>query len=224
MISAQGSWNDHLNRVGEDQRKRYFRINMSLDQEPELDNIAKLADLKQLSASYLEKLDFRSILQALFSASFFFELHRPPVRRRNSYYCVGSIRCRSPNSQALVARILQEYPAASFTTDEGVSYGHVDTHDICRGCGRYDKKIAFSVYHPDQAIAIYIRFSLLWKRSISGLPQNASTLVKAQILDAGFGRPDHQQIDYATSCRCDTSRKRKNIPTFRNMAKRRRLI
>jgi hypothetical protein len=127
--------------VSRDERHKYFRINIALTKEPPLDDVGKILELEDLAAIFLCGYEFSSITQALFAASFFFVLRRKPVKKRRSVVCSGSIRSRSPDARALVEKILQEYPAASFTTEDGTSLGYfggssLDKRQICSGiCG-----------------------------------------------------------------------------------------
>ncbi|RYO29295.1 hypothetical protein AA0113_g12076 [Alternaria arborescens] len=213
VLNAQSGWDDHVNRVPRAERHRYFRINIALRQEPPLDDVGKMPELEDLAADFLRGHDFSSLTRALFAASFFFELRRKPVAKRNPVVCSGSIRSRSPDTRALVERILQEYPAASFTTEDGTSLGHVGGPSLCAACGRYRKDVDLKVHHLDQRTSIYLQFNRLSQHRISGFPQSMTQLTKLQLLDADFGRPDHQTTDVAgaSSCQCNASRKRKRV-------------
>ncbi|CAN9376446.1 unnamed protein product [Alternaria alternata] len=213
VLNAQSSWDDHVNRVPRAERHKYFRINIALSQEPPLDDVGKMPELEDLAADFLRGHDFSSLTRALFAASFFFELRRKPVAKRNPVVCSGSIRSRSPDTRALVERILQEYPAASFTTEDGTSLGHVGGPSLCAACGRYRKDVDLKVHHLDQRTSIYLQFNRLSQHRISGFPQSITQLTKLQLLDADFGRPDHQTTDVAgvSSCQCNASRKRKRV-------------
>ncbi|KAI1676214.1 hypothetical protein KJE20_14192, partial [Pyrenophora tritici-repentis] len=131
MLNAQDSWEDHLNRVSLEERHRYFRVNIALSTEPGLDDVSKIPDLEDLTATFLHGYDFTSITQALFAAAFFFELHQKPIANRTLLTCFGSIRCRSPNKRALIERILQEYPDASFAMEDGTSLGNISDSSLC---------------------------------------------------------------------------------------------
>ena len=211
VLDAQTGWDDHVNRVPRSERHKYFRINIALTKEPPLDDVGKIPELEDSAATFLRSYDFSSITQALFAASFFFELHRKPVAKRALVVCSGSIRSRSPDTRALVQRILQEYPAASFTTEDGTSLGHVGGSSLCAACGHYCKDVSLRIHHVDQRISIYLQFNRLGQHSISGFPQSMTQLTRLQLLDARFGRPDHQTTDFAStsSCQCNSSRKRK---------------
>ena len=108
-----------------------------------------MPELEDLAATFLRGYDFASITQALFAASFFFELHRKPVAKKTSVVCSGSIRSRSPDTRALVERILQEYPAASFTTEDGTSLGYLGGSSLYATYSRYYKAVYFKVYYVD---------------------------------------------------------------------------
>ncbi|KAF7445907.1 Patatin domain containing protein [Pyrenophora tritici-repentis] len=195
MLNAQGGWADHLNRVPRDERHKYFRINIALSREPALDDVSKMPELEDLAATFLRGYDFASITQALFAASFFFELHRKPIAKRTSVVCSGFIRSRSPDTRALVERILQEYPAASFTTEDGTSLGYVGGPSLCAICGLYCKVVNLKVHHVDQNISIYLQFNRLGQHRISGFPQSMTQFARLQLLDTRFGRSDHQIAD-----------------------------
>ena len=130
------------------------------------------------------------------------ELDQVPCYR-DQYICTGSIRCRSPDRRALIARILQEYPAAAFTTDQYVSLGYINERNLCMSCGLYRKAVSFSVYHPSQVVRIYLRFNRLHKQVISGFPQTVLWFVERQKLHAQFGRSDHHNPNYSILGKCD---------------------
>ncbi|KZM24115.1 metabolic process [Ascochyta rabiei] len=163
-LAVSSGWNNHLNRVHKDERHKYFRINIALDREPPLDDVSKIPELEDLAATFLWGYDFSSITQALFAGSFFFELHRKPVAKGASVICSGSIRCRSPDTRALIERILQEYPEASFTMKDGPSLGYIGGSSLCATCGHYRKVVNFKIYHVDQSVSIQVQFNRLVAR------------------------------------------------------------
>jgi hypothetical protein len=226
MLNAQSGWNDHINRVHKDERHKYFRINIALDSEPPLDDVSKIPELENLAATFLRDYDFSSITQALFAASFFFELHRKPVAKGTSVICSGSIRCRSPDTRALIERILQEYPEASFTLKDGTSLGYIGGCSLCATCGHYRKVVNFKVYHVDQSVSIHVQFNRLGQHRISGFPQSMTQFARLQMLDAGFGRSDHQIADYGgtSGCQCQITRKRKRAIPLKTRASKRRCL
>jgi hypothetical protein len=204
VLNAQSNWNDHLNRVNEEQRHKYIRINMPLHEEPGLDEVSKIPEMEKASASFLEAYDFLSVTQALFAVSFFFELHGKPQPEPDGAWliCYGAIHCRSPDTRAFMSRLLDEYPTASFCTGEGTSLGLLDDCELCMMCGHYCKRVTFIICHPDQNVSVYLRFNRLRKHRISGFPQAISYFAKQQLLDAHFGRPDHEVMNGERQHQC----------------------
>jgi hypothetical protein len=225
ILSAQSSWDDHMNRVRTDEKHRYFRINMALEREPALDDVGDIEAMEKLARTFLKSYDLSSITQALFAVSFFFELHHKPLQNRRHRTCHGFIRCRSPDTRALIKRILVEYPAAYFTMEDGTNLGLLDNRALCKTCGLYCQFVAFEVCQLDHSISIFLKFDHLSKHRISGFPGTMSQFSTRQLLDAEFGRPDHRVSNYATSCGCTftNSRKRKRAAAMTQPNKRRRL-
>jgi hypothetical protein len=209
ILSAQGGWDDHMNRVKTDDKHRYFRINIALEREPPLDDVEKIEAMEKVAGTFLEAYDLSSITQALFAASFFFELHPKALQDRQNYTYHGSIRCRSPDTSALIKRILVEYPAAFFTMEDGASLGFIDNRALCISCGLYCQVVTFQVCQPNHSISIFLKFNRLSKHRISGFPGTMSQFSTRQLLDAEFGRPDHRVRNYAASCGCTCARSRK---------------
>lgn len=195
-----------MNRIKTSERYKYFRINIALEKEPPLDDVSEIPEMENVARTFLKAYDLSSITQALFAASFFFELH--PTTGRQSCRCHGTIRCRSPDTRALVKRIFEEYPAASFTTEDGTTLGLINNRALCATCGLYCQAVTFKVCHFNQSVSIFLKFNRLSQHRISGFPNAMSQFSQRQLLDAEFGRPDHHVKDYA-GCSCTTSRKRR---------------
>lgn len=215
MLNAQSSWDEHINRQKEQDRDKYFRINMPFENAPELDQSIEIPRLKRSSALFLEKFDFRPTMRALFAAAFFFELLDSPAVGTSNLTCFGTIRCRSPNSRAFCHRILDEYPGASFSTQDGETLGNMSNKSLCENCGLYNLDVSFNIHHCEQYISIYLTFNTLWKRKISGFPQSISAILQAQMIEADFGRANHGKL-CVKACSCFNKRKRLfSTPTAR---------
>ncbi|KAF2008339.1 FabD/lysophospholipase-like protein [Aaosphaeria arxii CBS 175.79] len=130
IMSGEAIWYDHQNRIDENRLDRYFRINMPCEEQPELDDVSKIADIKTWSYDFFQTYDFRRITRALFASSFFFELRGKPVARRSYFQCTGELRCRSPNTVALLRRIVKEYPGSSFVfSEDDIALGPLEESD-----------------------------------------------------------------------------------------------
>ncbi|KAI9768255.1 MAG: hypothetical protein M1840_005085 [Geoglossum simile] len=204
VFNAEKNWVNHLNRLDEKARDNNFRLNIPLKKEPPLDEVNKMDELRQRVHLHLRTHDDTSgIVRALWSSSFFFELDEIPISQGGWYECRGSIRCRSPNSRAFVALLAQEFPSALFTTDHNITLGHMNEGDLCMECGLYRKAVKFYVYHPGQAITIFLRLNQLYCRKISGFSNSMSWFVQQQRLGADFGRPDHQSPEGPVHRKCN---------------------
>ncbi|KAI9766696.1 MAG: hypothetical protein M1840_006340 [Geoglossum simile] len=209
VIDGENKWVNHWNRLDEEARDNNFRLNIPLKMEPPLDEANKMDELRQRVHLHLRTHDDTpSIARALWSSSFFFELDEIPISQGGWYECRGSIRCRSPNSRALIALLVQEFPSALFTTDRNITLGHMNEGDLCVECGLYRKAVKFYVYHPGQAVTIFLRLNQLYCRKISGFSNPMSWFIQQQRLDADFGRPDHKSPESPLyrKCDCPTSR------------------
>jgi hypothetical protein len=203
-----------MNRTKPSERHKYFRINIALEHEPPLDDVGKIPEMESLAGTFLKGYDLSSINQALFAASFFFELQKPFTSRQFCSYR-GSIRCRSPNARALIERILEEYPDTFFMTEAGTNLGLVNARNLCVTCSVYIQEVVFRVGHLNQNMSIFLNFNRLSQHRISGFPEAMSQFSRRQLLDADFGRPDHSVKNYATiGCMCTVTKKRKRIATI----------
>jgi hypothetical protein len=223
MIDAQSSWLEHINRQTEEDRNKYYRVNMLLDQAPELDECDEIPRMKRSSSLFLEQFDFRPVVQALLSASFFLELQGMPASEvgRTKLRCFGTIRCRSPESHALIHRILDDYPAAYFSLDQGKHLGVLSSQDLCRSCGKFNKDVTFTIRDMERSLIIYLQLNTSWKCKISGFPQSVWSLAKKQSLEADFGRSDHGTLR-GGGC-CSFPGKKRSLPASSLSRKRIRM-
>src|SRR5947199_2637516 len=123
-LDGQNSWSDHLNRLDDEARGNHFRLNISLKDAPKLDEIDKMHELRRGVQLHCRTNNDRTVIVwALLASSFFFELDERLTRtyQGKDYECRGSILCRSPDSSAIVRRVVQESPSAAFVTNQGVT-------------------------------------------------------------------------------------------------------
>ncbi|KAF2802657.1 FabD/lysophospholipase-like protein, partial [Mytilinidion resinicola] len=210
LLSGQNHWNKHINRLEEDVRSKYFRVNIPLEYEPELDDAKRLDGLQQTLSVLFQTFDFQSIVRALFATSFFFELDKPPEYHTGRLECSGTIRCRSPNPEALLHRVLEEFPHATFATNTSLNLGNVCYPGICFKCLYYQKPVRFDAYHASEVISISLRFNRLFETRISGFSHPVSWFSQQQKQHLEFGRPDYSQLrDHRMTTPLCTCKKRK---------------
>ncbi|KAM3064705.1 hypothetical protein ACMFMF_011797 [Clarireedia jacksonii] len=209
-LDGDTNWKDHWYSLNQETKDRQFRLDISLDEEPNLDDVDQMSNLQSIVRRNTGNL--RDIARALKAVSFFFELAKPIYRKGTSYICEGFILSRSPDSCALVSGILQEYPHARFITNSELLLGFLEDNDVCRECRRYQKPISWTLRHPSDTINIYLVFNQLLQRSISGFPHTADWFESKQMLQASFGTPNHNEHSRTLeSDNCECSRLRREI-------------
>lgn len=224
LLNSETHWKDHVKQVDKNRRERYIRVNLPLQSEPELDDVSKLQEIKSWSRGFLDRFDFTNAIRAMFAASFFLALDKLPYEGQGGCICVGAICCRSPDPGALLKRMLQEYPRSVFVLDGEKYLGPVDDAQMCIACNTYRKDVQICAKGWDEDFNVHVRFDSRHVKTLSGFPQSAASLSEKQMLEASFGRPDHQTADVAFSgrCKCPSTRKRKSKTPLQH-SKRRRL-
>jgi hypothetical protein len=133
-----------MNRLDGDSKIDYFRLNVPLKREPELDDIFQMPNLHEEARLYANFLDNDSeIARAVWITSFVFELDKPVKYLREVYQCRGSILCRSPNTRALTEFLFKKFPNATFLFSSDVVLGRLQDSDGCETCGYYRKIVQF---------------------------------------------------------------------------------
>jgi len=199
-LNGQLSWEDHWYGLGEEAKKRQFRLNLPLvGKEPDLDNVDEMEYLYDQIPHHLG--DLEGIARAFKAVSFFFELNEAPVLEGGLYECHGSILCRSPDSSALIKNLGTSYPSAQFYVNDS-PLGYLSEDDVCQECGRFQKGVTFHVRHPSDRVNLYLAFNRLFRQSISAFPQSMEWFVNRQKLTAKFGQPNHDSRVAPTSLSC----------------------
>lgn len=206
-MNGQLSWEDHWHGLGEEAKKRHFRLNLPLiGKEPALDDVNMMQNLYDQIQYHLN--DMEGIVRAFKAAAYFFELDQPLVLEGGRYICRGSILTRSPNSRALVDSLGASYPYAQFLNEE-TSLGFLTQEDNCRLCGRFRKAVTFYIRHPSDRVNLQLMFNKLFRRSISGFPQPMEWFVKRQKLNVKFGVSSHEsriERPLGRACTCEIRR------------------
>ncbi|KFY69541.1 hypothetical protein V496_00161 [Pseudogymnoascus sp. VKM F-4515 (FW-2607)] len=208
-LDSSNSWKDYWYGLEEDIKGQHFRLDVPLKGKvPDIDEIDEMSSLQDQVGNNLG--DLKGLDRALKAASFFFELDELPVHEGFIYRCHGSILSRSPNSRALVQKLIATYDSPQFITSTEVSLGFLSLNDICDECGRFQKTVTISVRHPSDVINLHLRYSRLFQRSISGFPNSIQWFEDRQNLRATFGRADHNNgINQAGfNCSCVLRRRR----------------
>ncbi|KAI9888422.1 MAG: hypothetical protein M1814_000484 [Vezdaea aestivalis] len=213
LLSGQNAWRDLWNRLREDVRSDYFRLNLPLGRsEPSLDDVEAMDDLRVQAARHVAAEDdsragsgIAEVVEALLTASFFFELDDEGfgfVGRS----CNGSILCRSPHPRALVRRILDSYPDARFVSEKGSYVAALSESDICARCGSYGKGIQLETGQSSGKLSLCLLFNKSRRRRVGGFPNSIAWFAHRQKLNAPFGRSEHKPLREGCGCKPEERR------------------
>lgn len=188
------------NELGESKGSRYFRLNLQLEKEMDLDDTACMDGLrKAVRRQITTKDEIRQLLAPLLMASFYFELNTKPSFIHGRYRCDSSIRCRN-TSGSLVSLILDVFtdPIEFFVNQSPVGF-FGGLQDVCQLCHRYSKSLTFFVRHLSEITSLVAKISEK-EFYLSGFPQRVDWFVEQQQLGAVFGTADHG-VPGAITCR-----------------------
>lgn len=211
-LDGQNGWAALMNRISEIDRDRYFRLNLSYeDQDLALDDVDQMSQLQERAMLYiLDHHECSRVARALWGASFFFELDSLPSFLNGLYHCQGSILCRRPYSKLMVEQITQRYPRAAFLiNNEESSNGTLTNVVCCSACGYFRQFVHLETQHLDENIDIRLSFDEAHCTNIGGMPQSVSWYIVQQGLNLPFGRPDHGRSSRSRDCGCMTRGRRK---------------
>ena len=203
-MDGQRAWVDLLNRLDDEHRKDYFRLNVCLSGDDcAIDDTSSIDDLRSsVRLQTNSRQDCVEIAIALLVSSFFFELHAVPTFSGGRYHCEGWIRCRL-HSDVMFNALLNVHQAVwTFITDTEVLGQYTPKLDSCSTCSSYRKSVRFCVRHPSDLINIYMRDPNRKQRRISGFPESIDWFISQQFLDADFGTPYHGSLDQAPYACC----------------------
>jgi hypothetical protein len=216
-LNGQMSWEDHWFGLGDEAKKRQFRLNLPLaGKEPQIDDVDEMPHLYDQIRHHLG--DMEGIARAFKAVSFFFELDEPLVKDGGRYRCRGSILSRSPDALHLVQNLESCFLSAQFVVKDG-PVGFLSSNDICSLCGRFQKAVVFYVHHPSDLVDVYIAFNRLYRQSISFFPGTMQRLENRQKIRAKFGQPDHRsriEPSRDSTCSCDIQRFWKPMPSTKS--------
>ncbi|KAF2752463.1 FabD/lysophospholipase-like protein [Pseudovirgaria hyperparasitica] len=173
--------------------QRIHRLNIHFEgSEPRLDDTAMIPSLASLAAGDVRiSGGVEAVAHAAVASLFYFELDRMPQGPGESLEVAGSIRCvlgpADDGFDALIRRLAEG--KACFMVDVRPLPGVVGDRSFADAGGRFCKRIEFVSRG---------KFTLWLKLDdatthISGSPFSIDRLIKAQGLDAQFGRADHQK-------------------------------
>ncbi|KAL6716956.1 hypothetical protein ACLMJK_004869 [Lecanora helva] len=191
-LDGERAWRDLANRLDEESKADYFRLNVPFSgEEPRLDDIRCIDELRASVHLQPDGLKDRTrVALALLMASFFFELDTLPSFEAGRYLCEGSIRCRN-DPRAVIQLISKLYgDRLEFIVDTG-TLGSLSVKDVCPVCYLFCKKARFYVRHLEETVNMQIRLNGLERRKLSGFPHSMAWFIHQQRLDSPFGNAEH---------------------------------
>ena len=207
-LDGERAWRDAANRLDEDSKADYFRLNVPFaGAEPRLDDVRYIDELKESVQLQLDGFrDRKRVALALLVATFFFELDTVPTFDKGRYYCRGVIRCRN-EPRAVIQSLNKLYrDRLEFTLGSG-TLGELSIGDICGAYQLYCKKAHFYVRHLEETVTMNLKVNGLERRKLSGFPHSMAWFVQQQRLDSPFGNAEHTSPG-AMLCRaCNTQQK-----------------
>ena len=232
-LDGQAAWRDLWNRLDEQSRSNYFRLNISLPSTgPAMDDVDRMNELRQYVHTQPNSEEERQrIIYALLASTFYFELNSMPTFYCGRYFCHGTVRCRLKG--LTVRHVLARFQGSglAFLTEQETMGYYAPTKDFCPQCGRYRKQVRFVVRHSSDVVDLCLQNTRQGKRSISGFPQTMQWFIDQQHLGTHLEAHIFNPAKVCEQCRLNInsgiyniSIKRKAITNHRSLSspKRRR--
>ena len=208
-LDGQSTWQELETRIGDENPKHHFRLNVDLDKVPPIDDVDCMEKMRASVALQRDAThEGIELASAILIASFYFELDAVPRYEAGLFRCEGSIFCRNDARAVIRALMKIDRCPSKFFKDEAHLAECGGASEVCRECCRYRKRVAFYVKDLNSLITIYLSSSGGKRRRISGFPQTLRWFVERQRLDAAFGAPDASSRPECSGCRNDFEKRR----------------
>jgi hypothetical protein len=209
-LDGQATWRELEHRLGDENRIHYFRLNVTLEDIPAIDDASCMERLRN-SVHFQPKVHGMQLdlVSAMLAATFFFELDKLPQFDQGLYRCEGTIYCRNNSSHVLQALEKLAGRQATFSNDKG-HLADVGTSSMtCSQCNCFQKRINFHVRTLDEIITIYLKPSNQHQRRISGFPNTPNWFLRQQGLDSISGTRGYTQC---FACKlCSTPKPKRDV-------------
>lgn len=194
MRSMDGEkiWKDIYNSLPDSSKSRFHRLNLTLrGTEPAIDDILSMYELRKQAVEQAQPVGFlRPALDAIYASMFYFEFDELPVFGDDVYACTGNIYCRVRQSEAGRKKL---YAKLAATSSYFLICGQpvVCIERVTKSAPAFKRRLNFTLGSLDDCVRITLRGITSQPLAISGLPKSARDIMRAQGLDAPFGRADH---------------------------------
>lgn len=212
-LDGQSVWRDLWNRLDDQTRRDYFRLNIDFPgPDPPIDDANLMDELSErVRLDPTAPHQRHEAVIALLASCFFLKLNALPSFQGGLWHCRGTIRCRIRGSAVITALQRLCGSPLTFTLNGDSLKPGLSSDDICSACYRYSTGIEFLVRRFDDPILLNIHWGPDASRRIGGFPNTVQWFIDQQNLQRPFGCSNHGVPHRLICPKCEssqTSRKR----------------
>lgn len=205
-IDGENRWQDVLNSVALNKRADFFRLNVVLDKEPDIDDVGALGDLREQVELQADIGLMQDVVRALLISAFYFEIDRAPVYEKTAraYRCYGRILCRGQPRRIVSALSRLHLRTLELTISGNPPQAFLPNEHVCETCDQFCYHVTFLVRQVrTEVVELGIREGEVWSRKLSGFPQTIEWFMKQQRLNSPFGSRTRSATTLVCPARCD---------------------
>ncbi|KIV94149.1 hypothetical protein PV10_05287 [Exophiala mesophila] len=172
---------------------RYFRFDVELDREVDLDDTGRMHELAtKAREQFCRSEDVDVVARCLVATRFYFELDSKPKKIKGKYSGSGHIFCRLPRNSPELEVLLEQLSkrAARFIVNGHGLPGSVGDRSFIDHQGTFRKRVEFET---KDTLSVLLQEGLADPQHISGSPYAVHDLMDMQGLNNDFGTPDHRK-------------------------------
>lgn len=192
-METDSDWKKWRGRLNDSVKSDTHRLDVSLGNAPHaIDAVEAMGDYRDLVILQVGSGRMaRDAATTLLVSRFFFVIDLLPEDTATAFWCRGSIRCKGPARNVILA-LENLYPdGLSFVSDCGLidKFGGLDS--LCPLCGCYSRSISLLARHLESTVNIYVQTSLKKRWRIGGFPECVTSFISRQGLGSSFGQDNH---------------------------------
>lgn len=122
------------------------------------------------------------------------------------FWCPGSVRCKGPAREIILALENLYLEGLSYVSDGGLIdvFGGMDS--LCASYGCYNHLISFLTRHFDNTVNVYMQSKTKKRWKLSGFPESVATFALRQGLQSLFRHVDHSSPCRKSCADCDVNK------------------
>lgn len=172
---------------------RYFRFDVELDREVELDDTGGMRGLTtKAREQFCRSENVDVVARCLVATRFYFELESKPKKIKGKYSGSGHIFCRLPRNSPELEVLLEQLSkrAARFIVNGHGLPGSVGDRSFIDHQGTFRKRVEFET---KDTLSVLLQEGPADPQHVSGSPYAVHDLLDMQGLNNDFGTPDHRK-------------------------------